>query len=63
MWYIYPSKPPHISHIAWKAVTEETRILHRRWLQELRAMPADLLVRPLAAATIELIRRMAKARR
>lgn len=62
LWYLYPAKPPHVSAIAWAAITPDVRRAHLRWLRELRSMPADLLHRPLAQAAIELVRRMAAAR-
>ncbi|KPA85309.1 TATE DNA Transposon [Leptomonas pyrrhocoris] len=62
-WYIHPGKPPHISQMAWSAVSEGTRAVHRRWLYELRALPADLLSRRnLAAAVVEFVRRIAVTR-
>ena len=62
-WYVYPQKPPHVTQMAWLALTPEVRGQQRRWLIELRAMPADLLEIPLASAALELIRRHAVARR
>ncbi len=63
LWYLYPAQPPHVSTMAWAGVTPEVRRAHLRWLRELRSMPADLLRRPLAQAAIELVRRLASARR
>lgn len=61
-WYIYQDKPPGVSRLAWSAITKEMRGLHRRWLQDLRAMPDDLLDKDLPQAALELVRRMATAR-
>ena len=64
-WFIFPEKPPHVQQSAWNAVTEQTRGIHRKWLHELRAMPEDIHSQStnLAAAALELTRRMAVARR
>lgn len=40
----------------------QVRVQHRQWLENLRAMPADLLTLPLHTAAIELIRCMGAAR-
>lgn len=61
-WYIYQDKPPHVSQLAWAAITPQMRGLHRKWLREIRAMPADLLNRNLPQAALELVRRQASAR-
>ncbi|ORC90013.1 TATE DNA Transposon [Trypanosoma theileri] len=61
-WMIYPDKPPHVSQLAWAAVTQAQREGHIRWLRELRQMPEDLLTLSLPEAAIELVRRAAVAR-
>jgi integrase len=63
LWYIYPDKPPHVSLLAWNAVSESTRNQQRRWIRDLRSMPADLLSRSLPTAALELVRRISVARR
>ncbi|RNF02939.1 uncharacterized protein Tco025E_08323 [Trypanosoma conorhini] len=62
-WYLYRGRPPHVSQMAWSALTPAARTLHLRWLQDLRAMPARLLGMNLASAAIELVREMAVKRR
>jgi integrase len=61
-WFLYPDKPPHVSLLAWQAMSEESRKQHRRWIGELRAMPDDLTKMRIAPAALELVRRMARAR-
>lgn len=61
-WFIHQDKPPHVSQLAWDSMSPATRDQHRRWIRELRSMPADLTSRSLAAAALELVRRMATAR-
>jgi len=61
-WLIYAAKPPHIQESAWCAKTIATRRDHIRWLQDIKAMPADLLNRPLPQAILELVRRIAVCR-
>ncbi|ORC91165.1 TATE DNA Transposon [Trypanosoma theileri] len=61
-WVIYPDKPPHISQLAWAAVTPAQRKGHIHWLRELRQMPEDLITASLPEAAIELVRRAAVAR-
>lgn len=61
-WFIHPSRPPHVSQLAWEALTPQVRDRHRRWLHDLRAMPAELLDRNLASAAIEMVRAMATMR-
>lgn len=62
-WYIFPERPPHVSPVAWAAVTPEVRAAHVRWLRELRSMPSDLLELDLAQAVIQLVIRTARARK
>ncbi|KPA86206.1 TATE DNA Transposon [Leptomonas pyrrhocoris] len=61
-WFIHPGKPPHVSQVAWAAMNPQVRIQHRTWLENLRAMPQDLLSLPLHTAAVELVRRMGCAR-
>lgn len=62
-WFIHPDRPPFTSPVGWEEKTKEVRKQHLRWLRELRAMPADLLAFDLPQAAIELVRRMALARK
>ncbi|KAH9597471.1 hypothetical protein LSM04_008599 [Trypanosoma melophagium] len=61
-WVIYPDKPPHVSQLAWRAVTPAQGKGQIRWLRELRGMREDLLTASLPKAPIELVRRAAVAR-
>ena len=60
-WHIFRGKPDHISSVTWLKLAQSTRQSHRRWLERIQAMPADLADRP--AAVVELIMRMKVARR
>ena len=40
-WFIPGGRPPHVSWIAWRVLTEATRQRHIRWLQLIRSMPAQ----------------------
>jgi len=62
-WYIFNGRPPHVAQIAWLALANESRKAHARWIRELRSMPADLLTLPISTAALELLQRMARARK
>eukprot|EP00796_Vickermania_ingenoplastis_P001897 gene1896-biopygen1572 len=52
---------PAISALAWENPNPQVHHQRIRWLQDLRAMPADLLPLPLPSSAIELVRRQASA--
>lgn len=62
-WYICTGRPRHVHLIAWKAVSNATRVKHQDWLHAIKAMPADLAKVPLGTAVIELVMRMSTARK
>jgi len=62
-WHIFAGKPPHVHELVWRKLAACTRAQHLRWLHCIRGMHADLLRRPLPAAIVEYVLRMANARR
>jgi len=48
-WRIFHSRPPHISALAWSAITPAMRAHHIRCLQKLQMMPAALLNQSIAS--------------
>lgn len=61
-WHVYSQRPPHVSGIAWGAVTEAVRLHHIRCLMKLKAMPYRLLNTNIASAVLETVRLDAVAR-
>lgn len=62
-WFLFASKPPHISQLAWNCVRPDTRSHHLRWLTRIKCMPTASLQMSLPVACIDLILSTARARR
>lgn len=62
-WYVPHGKPPWVHELVWRQLAETTRLNHQRWLRMIKGMPADLRSRPMAQAIVEMILRMASARK
>jgi hypothetical protein len=60
--FVHPSTVSYAA-MAWGALSEATRKKHLKWIQEIRSMPADLLHLPTPTAILEMLRRMAFAKR
>jgi hypothetical protein len=61
-WFIQPGKPPRVPQVAWTAMAPQVLEQHRTWLQNFKAVPADLLGLLLHTAAVEFVRRMDCAR-
>ncbi|KPA78423.1 TATE DNA Transposon [Leptomonas pyrrhocoris] len=62
-WFLFSTKPPHVSQLAWNAVRPDTREHHLRWLARIKAMSSERLRMSLPCACIDLIMATARARR
>jgi hypothetical protein len=62
-WFIHHQRPPHVHSLAWRQLATATRTQHRRWLETLRAMPNELADMPFGTAAIEVVNRLARARK
>ena len=62
-WHLFKGKPAFVHELVWRRLAATTRAQHQKWLHCIREMPADLQMRPLGSAIVELILRMGKARR
>ena len=61
-WFVYPDRPPHVPALAWSQLASATRAQHRRWLLFCRGLPAADDARPLAAALVDGLLRIATDR-
>jgi hypothetical protein len=63
-WYIPHGKPAWVHELVWRQLAESTRLNHQRWLRAIKGMPADLRRgRSISHAIVEMIMRMASARK
>lgn len=62
-WTVYREKPESVQVLVWRALAESTRRTHITWLQRIKEMPLDLQNVELGSALVEMVLRLAKARK